>query len=52
LPFGSVAVTEEGSKILVDKHPSTTRLAGRQGAALGAAANLLRMHLEEGRRFV
>jgi len=52
LPLRSVALTEEGGKIVIDKHPSTTRLARRQGAALGTAPNLLGMHLEERGSFV
>jgi hypothetical protein len=52
LPVESVAVTEEGNKILVDKHPSPTGLGRGQDAALSAGADLLRMHLEEGSGFV
>jgi hypothetical protein len=52
LPFGSVAVTKKGGKILVDKHPPAAGLAGGQDAALSTAADLLGMHLEEGRGFV
>jgi hypothetical protein len=52
LPFGSVAVTQEGSKVLVYEDPSTAGLGGWQDAALGAAADILGMHLEEGGSFV
>jgi hypothetical protein len=51
LPLGSVAVTKEGGKVVVDENPSTPGLAGWKHAALGTAAHLLRVHLEEGGGF-
>jgi hypothetical protein len=48
LPLRSVAVTEEGGKILVDEHPSAAWLASRQDTALGAVSDFFRVHLEEG----
>jgi hypothetical protein len=51
LPLGSVAVSQEGGKVVVNEYPSPTGLACRQCAALGAAAHFLRMHLQEGRGF-
>jgi hypothetical protein len=51
LPLRRVAVSKEGGKVVVDEHPSTPWLASWKRTALGAAAHLLRVHLEEGGRF-